>query len=524
MKRLLLLIVLTSFALFFFNVQGRDFWAPDEGDFAQIAREMEEDLIVPHLNGEPYGEKPPLFYYAIFLFKNMFPGTKDELSLRIPTALSALLCAAFFFIVVTTVFGLRTASMATGILITAPLYYWQARYLQVDMLFAVFISSSILCFLYFYQQGRTLFYYLFFAFLALAFLTKGPLAVLLVFPVVIIWLITERDKHLLTIKETYLGILLFFCIVLPWYLAIYAREGFPFLYENIVRQNITRFLEAWSHRRPPYYYFATLPLDFFPWSLFLPAGIYLAFSRVRQDNACRLFLIWFLWMFLFFSLSSGKISKYMLPLLPAISVVTSLSFLGGMGRYNSIVFSLISLILVGLCAGLFLVRPELYPEFWTDRLVVALIALATSLVLLFFIKKRLLVHALCTLFLFMTSVYTVANMSVFHKLNRYKSPRVLSDKIRTFLTPGIPWVYYGSIRGVYIYYAQKRAIHINEHRSQELSRLGQNINEFYLLTRKRDIEEVRTALGNIAVLIDDKVGDTPMIFVHYSRPLRGTPQ
>ncbi|HBA53158.1 MAG TPA: dolichyl-phosphate-mannose--protein mannosyltransferase, partial [Syntrophorhabdus aromaticivorans] len=62
MIRSLVVLCLVCSALFFVNLQSRDFWAPDEGDFAQITRELDLDFIVPHLNGAPYGEKPPLFY------------------------------------------------------------------------------------------------------------------------------------------------------------------------------------------------------------------------------------------------------------------------------------------------------------------------------------------------------------------------------------------------------------------------------------------------------------------------------
>jgi 4-amino-4-deoxy-L-arabinose transferase-like glycosyltransferase len=38
----------------------------------EIVRELDKDLLVPHLNGEPYAEKPPLFYYVTYLSKKAF--------------------------------------------------------------------------------------------------------------------------------------------------------------------------------------------------------------------------------------------------------------------------------------------------------------------------------------------------------------------------------------------------------------------------------------------------------------------
>jgi len=46
---------------------GRDFWAPDEPDFAEHVREMlgRKSLLLPYENGKPYSEKPILFYWAV---------------------------------------------------------------------------------------------------------------------------------------------------------------------------------------------------------------------------------------------------------------------------------------------------------------------------------------------------------------------------------------------------------------------------------------------------------------------------
>ncbi len=116
--------------------------------------------------------------------------------------------------------------------------------------------------------------YLSFLSLALAFLVKGPLAIALVIPIVILFLFLEKSFKILKIRQLGIGALICIAVILPWYIAVYLKEGAPYLYENVIRQNFVRFFDAWSHKRPFYYYFRTLPLDFFPWSLFLPLGIF----------------------------------------------------------------------------------------------------------------------------------------------------------------------------------------------------------------------------------------------------------
>ncbi|OPX95779.1 MAG: Undecaprenyl phosphate-alpha-4-amino-4-deoxy-L-arabinose arabinosyl transferase [Syntrophorhabdus sp. PtaB.Bin006] len=517
MIRSLVVLCLVCSALFFMNLQSRDFWAPDEGDFAQITRELDLDFIVPHLNGEPYGEKPPLFYYTIYASQKIFGSVRDEISLRVPSGLFALVGTVLLFGTIVKYVGPMQAFVSAGILATSPLYYWQARYVQVDMVFAVFVAASLLLFFRFYTTRKQPMIYLSFLCLALAFMAKGPLAIALVVPVVLVFLFSEKALGIIKIKDICIGILIFAIVVVPWYLAIYWREGAPYLYENIIRQNLTRFLDAWSHKRPFYYYFTTLPLDFFPWSLFLPLGIGLAFSRTKTDPKIRYFLIWFLWMFLFLSLSSGKISKYMLPALPAAAFITSLAFIEHKSRYNGIMLFILSFVFFALGGFLFIYQPGLYPEFYPARIVIGALSIILATALVFSLRTNKTGWAFPALFCFLVLCYLTGNIDVYGRWNRYKSPRAISEKVASFVGENTPWVYYGSIRGVYVYYVRKQAIHIDDHDTAGLEKIGHKLNKFFILTRKRDVSEVFRTLNNVKPVFEEKVGDTPMIFLRYEK-------
>lgn len=517
MIRSLVVLCLVCSALFFVNLQSRDFWAPDEGDFAQITRELDLDFIVPHLNGAPYGEKPPLFYYITYASQKLLGSIRGEISLRVPSGLFALIGAALLLGTIVKFVSPIQALISAGILVTSPLYYWQARYLQVDMVFSVFVAATLLFFFRFYATRKQPMLYLFFLCLALAFLTKGPLAIALVLPVVLVFLFSEKALGIVKIKDICIGILIFIIVAAPWYAAIYWREGAPYLYENIVRQNLTRFLDAWSHKRPFYYYFTTLPLDFFPWSLFLPLGIGLAFRRAKTDPKIRYFLIWFAWMFLFLSLSSGKISKYMLPALPAAAFIASLAFMVHESRYNRTMLLVLSLVFFALAGLLFVYRPGIYPEFYPARIIIGILSIILATVLVFSLRKNRSDWAFSALFCFLVLCYLVGNVGVYSKWNRYKSPRPVSEKVASFVKDGTPWVYYGSIRGVYVYYAQKQAIHVDEHDTAGLEKIRQELKEFFILTRRRDADEVFRTLDNVKPVFEEKIGNTQMIFLHYEK-------
>jgi 4-amino-4-deoxy-L-arabinose transferase-like glycosyltransferase len=498
-------------------LQSRDFWAPDEGDFAQIAKELPENYVVPHLNGKPYGEKPPLYYYIIYASKTIFGWTRDEVSLRFPSGLFALLGALGLFLTIRRFLSQQQAILSTCILISTPLYYWQARYLQVDMVFSVFVSTCLLLFFSFYKTRKEYLIYLSFLTLAFAFLVKGPLAVALIIPVIFAFLFIEKSFRAIEIRQLAIGVLICVAVILPWYIAVYLKEGAPYLYENVIRQNFIRFFDAWSHKRPFYYYFKTLPLDFFPWSLFLPLGLFFSFKRFKSNAGITYFLVWSVWMFFFLSLSSGKISKYMLPVLPALTVITSLAFGEEKNKYNRIMFIILTFFFFAMSIGIFFVKLDFYPEFYPERMVFGSLFGALGIGLLLLQTKRI-TYSFIAIFSFMIISYTIGNTGrIFEKLNQYKTPRYIAEKIRPYVQDSTPWIYYGSMRGVYVYYIQKKAIHIEEHDMKGLHQVGQRVNAFYILTKKRDMDEVHKALNKVDIVFEEKNNDSPMVFLRYSR-------
>ena len=76
--------------LWFATLSLRPLFNPDEGRYAEIAREMLSggDWIVPHLNGLTYIEKPPLQYWATALALRVFG--QSEFAARFYTACCAL--------------------------------------------------------------------------------------------------------------------------------------------------------------------------------------------------------------------------------------------------------------------------------------------------------------------------------------------------------------------------------------------------------------------------------------------------
>ena len=88
--RVPLLVATAAAVLTLVAAAGRDFWAPDEPDFAEHVREMLErgSLLLPYENGKPYSEKPILFYWAVAATTPLSGGDVKPLATRLPSVLA----------------------------------------------------------------------------------------------------------------------------------------------------------------------------------------------------------------------------------------------------------------------------------------------------------------------------------------------------------------------------------------------------------------------------------------------------
>jgi 4-amino-4-deoxy-L-arabinose transferase-like glycosyltransferase len=324
-------------------VPMRDLWAPDEPDFAQCVREMRArgSWLLPYLNGQPYSEKPILFYW---LMKGSAIGL-DRLTggagfvngiaawaLRLPSALSAI--AFMFGFRAWTARFLRSdlADLAAMILATVSIWVWQAQAIQIDMLFAALLAGSWLMWLggYLILRGHApgrdgeerRFFLGAYTALALAFLAKGPLALALTLPLWLAFLAWQRDFKALGAARAGQGFLAAAAIILPWYLAAGLQGGTHYVYEMVIHQNFERALHAWDHLQPPWKYLEYLASDFFPWTLLLPAlALFLKNTGARGSAAARFLMLAVAVPLLLLSCSQSKQGKYLLMVYPFLALL-----------------------------------------------------------------------------------------------------------------------------------------------------------------------------------------------------------
>ena len=322
------------------NSWSRDFWAPEEPDFAAVIREMEIRMargeswawLFPTIGGEPYSEKPPLIYW-LGLLSSRLTGADARLAYRIPIALAAAFSLLVTYMAGRRFFNSKVALAAVWIQATSYLHFHCGSWLLTDMLFSAAVALSVVAFgvSILWRAGSLRWSLLGWLGLSMAALSKSaPLAFILVFGPILLFVITKPGgpgirREVLALKPFH-GLALFLALVAPWYLAVYFVKGSEFFREHFVDQHLLRLIGAESHARPFWQYFQTLAVDFLPWSPFLPLLVFYGKAHFRRPSP-RFFAVWALFTFVVLSAISSKQGKYLLPIWPALALLAAAALL-----------------------------------------------------------------------------------------------------------------------------------------------------------------------------------------------------
>jgi 4-amino-4-deoxy-L-arabinose transferase-like glycosyltransferase len=263
--RFILVIAAAARALFLCRTGAMPLTDPDEGRYAPIARQMATsgDWLVPRLFGLPYLEKPPLLYWITAAIFRVFGAF--ELTARLGPALAAAfgVAAAGWFA--------RTFSPTAGILASAVLplcglYAVIARTLVTDMPFSVTLSAALFAF-FKHREATTpnmRWALAFWISLALAILSKGPVAIVISGLVIVVDAILGCSLKSLLDRRLVATSPILLAIALPWFALIQARYPTFFSF-YLWKEHLER--AAGSEHAEPFYWFVPWLLGgLMPWT------------------------------------------------------------------------------------------------------------------------------------------------------------------------------------------------------------------------------------------------------------------
>ena len=324
-RDLIVLSILTA-VLYGLGLGARDLWNPNEPIYGEAVREMAErgTWLVPYVNGMVFGEKP-ILYYWMALAVSKGAGGISELTLRLPVAAAGVATVLGIYLLVLPYAGRRRAIASAVVGATVYGIWWNARFVQMDILVTATTLGVILAVTRVVDHGATRWggWAVAGAFAGIGFLAKGPVAWICPGLVLLAYLAWTRRLRELMRLEIVGAAAVALLVAAPWYLALSAAGRTDVLHEVLIRQNFSRFSNPWDHAQPFWYYLEYFWIDLAPWAFFVP----LAWKLPRRDEPERrlsiLAALWIGAILLFFSLSRSKRSPYVLPIAPAAAILAA---------------------------------------------------------------------------------------------------------------------------------------------------------------------------------------------------------
>jgi len=289
--------------LYLLHLGGVGFLGPDEPRYASIGREMARsgDWITPHLDGQPWFEKPPLTYWLTAA--GHLVGLPDEWAARFPEALISAAFLVFFYLALAREFTPRIALAATAILATSAGWMAYSFAALTDLPMSAAVAAAMLVMLF--EPRRAV---LAGVLLGVSVLGKGFVPVVLIAPLFLI----ARGKRMVTLVSAVL-------VAAPWFILCWLRNGSAFWDDFFWKQHVARFLTpSLEHVQPFWFYIPVLLAGLFPWT---PLAGLLTRRRLYSDRRVALLALWTLYGLIFFSVARNKLPGYLLPLFPALAIV-----------------------------------------------------------------------------------------------------------------------------------------------------------------------------------------------------------
>jgi len=316
-----LLLALVT-ALLLYRLGDAPLVGPDEPRYARVAVEMHRrgDWVVPTLQGQPWLEKPALYYWMAGAAFSILGET--ETAARLPSVLAAVLMTGLTALVGARLYGAGAGLHAGFIAGTCLLTFAYGRAAAMDMLLAATVSAVIgLSGLRLLGIAGPMAVTAAGACAGLALLAKGPLGALLPSLVALAFLAAARDRAEAWRRVTGrlpLAILAMVVVAGPWYGAILAAQGREFVDVFLLNHNVARFTST-IHRHPgPFFYYVPILLGgLYMWSGLTLPGLAALRPRVPAD---LFVLCWLGAPLVFFSAAASKLPGYILPCIPPLAI------------------------------------------------------------------------------------------------------------------------------------------------------------------------------------------------------------
>jgi len=311
----------------------------DEPHFAQKAKQMLEtgDYVDLRFQDEAHYTKPVGMYWlqAATVKTAEALGVPDaRLTIwlyRLPSLFGAAGAVLATYWCALAFVGRRSAALAALMMVGSILLGAEARLARADamLLFTVVTAMSVLARAYLCSRDDKIarpgwaLLAVFWTALAAGILVKGLVIVMIVGLTGATLSIIDRSLRWIQALRPLYGVVWLVVLVLPWFIAIYARTGNAFLLDSVVHDTLGKIANSQeSHGAPPGYYLVLFFATFFPGCILAGLAAPAVWAK-RREAPVRFLLAWLVPSWLVFELSVTKLPHYVMPLYPAIAILTA---------------------------------------------------------------------------------------------------------------------------------------------------------------------------------------------------------
>jgi len=319
----------------FFNIPPID---RDEARFAQATKQMVEtdDFVDIRFQDEVRYKKPVGIYWlqaAAVETAALFglPHAQVRIWLyRIPSLIGAIGAVLLTYWTALAFVTRRAAVLAALMLGSSVLLGVEARLAKTDamLLLTVVAAMGALARVYLaWQRGEDPVHppwtwpLIFWTALAGGILLKGAILIFVGLTILTLVILDRSATWLRRLRPVW-GLIWLLVLILPWFIAIYWRAGDAFFVDSIGGDMLSKLAAQESHGAPPGLYLLLFWVTFWPGAP-LAAMAAPAVWRVRRQPSAQFLLAWLVPSWIVFELVLTKLPHYVLPLYPAIAILTA---------------------------------------------------------------------------------------------------------------------------------------------------------------------------------------------------------
>ena len=523
---LVLFLALLGYLTLFQSLGGLPYLGADEPRYARIGEEMaaDGDWVTPHFLGQPWLEKPPLLFWMEAASFSVFEPSEG--AARLPNAILGLLTALLLGYMLSRAAGPQAGVLGYAVLLTTPLFLVFCRAASTDLPLAATVTAALLLGWRSEEERSPRWAAAAGIMLGLAFLAKGPVALILVGVPFYLHALWKGDsgwnRQRLTVALT--------CALLvagPWYVLVTLANGQNFLVTFWLNHHVARFItDLHHHSQPFWFYLPVLLVGTYPWTFSADALVTGGKSRYAtldspRDRLESLLMCHVVFTVVFFSVSQSKLPGYILPAVPALAGLFALEWdrlLNADVRiYRSMKRSL--KVTAGFGLLLFIATAYGFDSQYGDLKTGVLVAVPLLLAVLPALGRSLFRLPAQWFLVFVVAVVTC--MSLLYRLGSpligsHHSAKAVCEIVRPHLSGREPMIFYRFYHHTARYYTDFRTTWDSVNSPEELIRYMASYpqNGYWLLTHAAGARELENRFGALLV---SRSGPFHLVHLHLAR-------